>query len=337
MSRSRAPELVVADDIVEYDLDSEPVEQRRRVMYRERYIHGEIYKVRPDVQAVVHNHSPALIPFVGEDRIIKEFGLSLASAVFLDALVVRCLLLPAVLHLVGRRTWSTPAWLERALPRLNIEGTVLPSRHRRGELAHRLGDAPGLSAAPAPRRGDRGGRELSLVRRGAAAIVALPLVLRRRAHVRVAVARRGHQPARAELGRAGVPAGARAGVGKRTRHVRRDHVRDPGRLLRRAAAARHHPERPHRVLGLLSHAPAGPGVAYARRRAQRRARPWSASSKEPSPAGRLPVGAPKTPLSCCAPDCWPRRFPAAGGRRRRKRIRGDRGNRRHRRDRRRRS
>lgn len=63
MSRSRAPELVVADDIVEYDLDSEPVEQRRRVMYRERYIHGEIYKVRPDVQAVVHNHSPALIPF----------------------------------------------------------------------------------------------------------------------------------------------------------------------------------------------------------------------------------------------------------------------------------
>ena len=50
---------------------------------------------------------------LGEDRVIKEFGLSLASAVFLDALVVRCLLLPAVLHLIGERTWAIPAWLDR--------------------------------------------------------------------------------------------------------------------------------------------------------------------------------------------------------------------------------
>jgi putative drug exporter of the RND superfamily len=64
---------------------------------------------------------------LGEDRVIKEFGLSLASAVFLDALVVRCLLLPAVLHLVGERTWQIPAWLDRILPHLNIEGTTLPS------------------------------------------------------------------------------------------------------------------------------------------------------------------------------------------------------------------
>jgi len=63
---------------------------------------------------------------LGEDRIIKEFGLALASAVFLDALVVRCLLLPAVLHIVGERTWRIPSWLDRALPRLNIEGTALP-------------------------------------------------------------------------------------------------------------------------------------------------------------------------------------------------------------------
>jgi putative drug exporter of the RND superfamily len=59
---------------------------------------------------------------LGEDRVIKEFGLSLASAVFLDALVVRCMLLPAVLHIVGERTWWFPAWLDRALPRVNIEG-----------------------------------------------------------------------------------------------------------------------------------------------------------------------------------------------------------------------
>jgi putative drug exporter of the RND superfamily len=65
---------------------------------------------------------------LGEDRVIKEFGLSLASAVFLDALVVRCLLLPAVLHLIGPRTWSLPSRLDRILPRLNIEGTLLPGQ-----------------------------------------------------------------------------------------------------------------------------------------------------------------------------------------------------------------
>ena len=73
---------------------------------------------------------------LGENRVIKEFGLSLASAVLLDALVVRCLLLPAVLHLVGERTWHIPAWLDRVLPRLNIEGTVLPA------------DAPGEREQP---------------------------------------------------------------------------------------------------------------------------------------------------------------------------------------------
>jgi RND superfamily putative drug exporter len=62
---------------------------------------------------------------LGENRIIKEFGLSLASAVFLDAVVVRCLLLPAVLSILGERTWRIPAWLERALPRLNIEGSAV--------------------------------------------------------------------------------------------------------------------------------------------------------------------------------------------------------------------
>ncbi len=64
---------------------------------------------------------------LGEDRIIKEFGLSLASAVFLDALVIRCLLLPAVLTLVGARTWQIPAWLGRLLPRINIEGGAVSS------------------------------------------------------------------------------------------------------------------------------------------------------------------------------------------------------------------
>jgi putative drug exporter of the RND superfamily len=68
-----------------------------------------------------------------EGRVIREFGLSLASAVFLDALVVRCLLLPAVLQLVGERTWWLPAWLARALPRFRIEGSLPVGRGAHGD------------------------------------------------------------------------------------------------------------------------------------------------------------------------------------------------------------
>ena len=63
ISRSRAPALVTADDIMEYDLDDNPIDARGRSSYLERFIHSEIYKVRPDVQSVVHSHSPAVIPF----------------------------------------------------------------------------------------------------------------------------------------------------------------------------------------------------------------------------------------------------------------------------------
>jgi HCOMODA/2-hydroxy-3-carboxy-muconic semialdehyde decarboxylase len=63
LARSLAPELVTEADIMEYDLDSVPVDPRGRESVRERFIHGEIYKTRPEVQAVVHNHSPAVIPF----------------------------------------------------------------------------------------------------------------------------------------------------------------------------------------------------------------------------------------------------------------------------------
>jgi ribulose-5-phosphate 4-epimerase/fuculose-1-phosphate aldolase len=63
LSRSRAPELISAEDIMEFDLDSNPVDGRGRPLYTERFIHGEIYKARPDVVAIVHTHAPALIPF----------------------------------------------------------------------------------------------------------------------------------------------------------------------------------------------------------------------------------------------------------------------------------
>jgi ribulose-5-phosphate 4-epimerase/fuculose-1-phosphate aldolase len=63
MARSRSPELVEFEDLMEFDLDSAPVDQRGRVMYGERPIHGCIYAARPDLTAVCHNHAHSLVPF----------------------------------------------------------------------------------------------------------------------------------------------------------------------------------------------------------------------------------------------------------------------------------
>jgi ribulose-5-phosphate 4-epimerase/fuculose-1-phosphate aldolase len=63
MSRSLAPALVTADDIMEFTLDCEPCDARGRTAFIERYLHGEIYRVRPDVMGVAHGHSPAVVPF----------------------------------------------------------------------------------------------------------------------------------------------------------------------------------------------------------------------------------------------------------------------------------
>lgn len=63
MSRSRAPALVSAADLMELGPDSEPASGDKRKGFIERYIHGEIYRTRPDVMAVVHSHSPSVIPF----------------------------------------------------------------------------------------------------------------------------------------------------------------------------------------------------------------------------------------------------------------------------------
>ncbi len=63
LSRSLAPEMVTAEDVMLYDLDSTALNGDTRKPYLERFIHGEIYKARPDVMAVVHSHSPSVIPF----------------------------------------------------------------------------------------------------------------------------------------------------------------------------------------------------------------------------------------------------------------------------------
>jgi RND superfamily putative drug exporter len=56
------------------------------------------------------------------DPVVKEFGVGLAVAIAIDATVVRCLLVPAVMTLLGRASWWMPAWLDRILPRISIEG-----------------------------------------------------------------------------------------------------------------------------------------------------------------------------------------------------------------------
>jgi len=63
LSGSRSPELVTLDDIIEYDLDCNPIDQRGRAQYTERPIHGGIYRSRPDVNSVIHNHAYEVIPF----------------------------------------------------------------------------------------------------------------------------------------------------------------------------------------------------------------------------------------------------------------------------------
>jgi ribulose-5-phosphate 4-epimerase/fuculose-1-phosphate aldolase len=63
LARSMAPALVTAQDIVEFDLDATPLAAGGRPVYLERFIHGEIYRARPDVAAIVHSHSHAVIPF----------------------------------------------------------------------------------------------------------------------------------------------------------------------------------------------------------------------------------------------------------------------------------
>jgi putative drug exporter of the RND superfamily len=75
------------------------------------------------------------------DPVVKQFGIGLAVAVALDATVVRCLLVPSVMEILGRRSWWLPAWLDRRLPHLNVEGVgVFDDGH----------EPPAQAPAPAP-------------------------------------------------------------------------------------------------------------------------------------------------------------------------------------------
>lgn len=63
MSRRMAPGLVTPDDVYEHDLDSNGIDAENSILFLERFIHGEIYRARPDVMSVVHSHSPSVLPF----------------------------------------------------------------------------------------------------------------------------------------------------------------------------------------------------------------------------------------------------------------------------------
>jgi RND superfamily putative drug exporter len=79
---------------------------------------------------------------LGDERSVKEFGFGLAAAVFLDALVVRCVLLPAVLEILGPTTWKLPRWIDTRLPHVNIEGTAAREELVRQQLDRTEDAAP---------------------------------------------------------------------------------------------------------------------------------------------------------------------------------------------------
>ncbi len=82
------------------------------------------------------------------DPTIKQFGIGLAVAVVLDATVVRCLLVPALMLLMGRVNWWMPKWLDRVVPHVSIEGAEF-FKERDGAALGTAGSAPAAAAAPA--------------------------------------------------------------------------------------------------------------------------------------------------------------------------------------------
>ena len=118
ISCSRAPEIVKADDILEFDLDSNALNNKKgRTLYFERSIHGEIYTRRPDVMAIVHSHSPHIVPFG-----------------------VAGVPLQAVYHMAGFLCCNIPVFDIRT--KFGMTDLLVRNREHGGELADILGDAP---------------------------------------------------------------------------------------------------------------------------------------------------------------------------------------------------
>jgi HCOMODA/2-hydroxy-3-carboxy-muconic semialdehyde decarboxylase len=71
LSRSRSPEIVVREDIIEFTLEGDPIDQNGRPMYRERALHGAVYMARPEVKSVTHHHARAVLPFALTGRKLR--------------------------------------------------------------------------------------------------------------------------------------------------------------------------------------------------------------------------------------------------------------------------
>ena len=96
------------------------------------------------------------------DPVVKEFGIGLAVAIALDATVVRCMLVPSVMELLGRRSWWLPTWLDAVLPHLNVEGTGVFDDGREAPAPETAAPETAAPEPPAPTApvpadpGDRG-------------------------------------------------------------------------------------------------------------------------------------------------------------------------------------
>jgi ribulose-5-phosphate 4-epimerase/fuculose-1-phosphate aldolase len=117
MSRARAPALVSAADIMEFDLDSNPSDQRGRRLFLERFIHGQAYRARPDVNSVVHSHSPTMIPFSVTGEPLK-----------------------AISHIASFLVEQVPVWEIRDVG--ITQGLLVTSNTQGQSLAKTLGDGP---------------------------------------------------------------------------------------------------------------------------------------------------------------------------------------------------
>ena len=117
LSRARAPALVSAEDIMEFDLDSNPIDQRDRRVFLERFIHGEAYRSRPDVHAVVHSHSPTMIPFSVTGEPLK-----------------------AISHIASFLVKQVPVWEIRDVG--ITQGLLVTNKAQGKSLAQTLGDGP---------------------------------------------------------------------------------------------------------------------------------------------------------------------------------------------------
>jgi RND superfamily putative drug exporter len=89
--------------------------------------HGQAMTFRVIIAAALIMSSVFFSFALGDQRIIKEFGIGLGTAILADALLVRMVLVPSVMHLFGNRAWWFPGWLDRLLPNLSVEGTSEPA------------------------------------------------------------------------------------------------------------------------------------------------------------------------------------------------------------------